>query len=91
MVHSASACICTQNSNLRISNTFDIKSEFTARAVVLTSKSRMYAFAKRAILKNIICEKSTTNLKNSSEQVMIIKILIRLNKANNTNRVYDQS
>ena len=32
IVHLASACICKQNTNLTVSNTFDIKSEFTACA-----------------------------------------------------------
>ena len=32
IVHLASGCICKQNINLTVSNTFNIKSEFTACA-----------------------------------------------------------
>ena len=41
IVHSASACICKQNTNLTVSNTFNIWSEFTGRA----RKQKPYAFA----------------------------------------------
>ena len=43
-VHLASACICKQNTNLTVSNTFNIKSEFTAFA----RKQKPYAFANKA-------------------------------------------
>ena len=67
IVHSASARICKQNTNLAVSNTFNIS------LVVLASKSRTLSLTKQnktnAILKIIIPEKSTTNSKNCSEQV----------------------
>ena len=56
--------------NLTVSNTFNIKSEFTACA----RKQKPYAFANKnkltkCNLKNIIREKTTTNMKKCSEQV----------------------
>ena len=56
IVHLASAFICKQNTNLTVSNTFNIKSEFAASA-------------RKCDLKNIIHEKSTTIMKKCSEQV----------------------
>ena len=58
IVHSASACICKQNTNLTVSNTFNILSEFTARA----RKQKPYAFAHKiketnAILKTLYVKK----------------------------------
>ena len=41
IVDSASACICKQNTNLTVSNTFNIQFEFFARA----RKQKPYAFA----------------------------------------------
>ena len=43
IVHLARACICKQNTNLTVSNTFNIKSEFTACA----RKQKPYAFANK--------------------------------------------
>ena len=45
IVHLASACICQQNTNLTVSNTFNIKSEFTA----FVRKQKPYAFANKKI------------------------------------------
>ena len=41
IVHSASAYICKQNTNLTVPNTFNIRFEFTARV----RKQKPYAFA----------------------------------------------
>ena len=69
IIHLASACICKQNTNLTVSNTFNIKSEFTACAC----KQKPYAFATKqnCNLKNNIRENSTKNMKNCSEQIKL--------------------
>ena len=43
IVCSASACICKQNTNLTVSKTFNIQSEFTARA----RKQKSYAYTNK--------------------------------------------
>ena len=40
IVHLANVCICKQNTNLTVSNTFNIKSEFTACAQINKIKVR---------------------------------------------------
>ena len=43
IIHLASACICKQNTNLTVSNTFNIKSELTACA----RKKKPYTFVNK--------------------------------------------